>query len=339
MAEHGDQDAPPGLVIDGACPLARDPAELGRYRDGGVTVCMPTVGGRAGAGETLATLAQMHRAIRSRDDLLLVRGPADVRVAQRTGRLGLLLHLQGGDPFEREVGLVEGFRALGVRMVQLCYNLRNRIGDGCEEPADAGLSRFGIAIVRALNEAGMIVDCAHTGARTTRDAIAASRTPVVCSHGNPRAVHPSARNLTDDLIRAIAGSGGLIGAVGFPAFVSASPRPSIDAFIDHIAHVADLVGVRHVALGLDYFAGQDGIAAPEEAARLYRSFVSSGDWDEATYPPPPWRYPEGIETPERLRALAPALARRGFAPDEVRAIMGGNWLRVIDAVLMDDTAP
>ena len=247
MTQGGAQGAPPELVIDGACPLARDPAELRRYREGGVTVCMPTVGGRDGARETLATLARIHHALRTRDDLLLVRGPADVRAAQRSGRLGLLFHLQGGDPFERDVGLVEGFRALGVRMVQLCYNVRNRIGDGCEEPADGGLSSFGIAVVRALNEAGMIVDCAHTGERTTHDAIERSRTPVVCSHGNPRAVHPSARNLTDELIRAIAGNGGLIGAVGFPGFVSASPRPSIDQFIDHIAYLADFVGVQHVA--------------------------------------------------------------------------------------------
>lgn len=300
---------------------------------------MPTVGGREGAGETLATLARIHRAIRTRDDLLLVRGPADVRRAQASGRLGLLPHLQGGDPFERDVGLVEGFRALGVRMVQLCCDVRNRIGDGCEEPTDGGLSRFGAEIVRALNEAGMIVDCAHTGERTAREAIAVSRTPVVCSHGNPRAVQPSARNLGDALIRAIAANDGLIGAVGSPGFVAASPRPTIDQFIDHIAYLSDLVGVRHVALGLDDFAGQDGIAPPEVAAALYRSFVSSGDRDPAAYPPPPWRYPAGIETPERLRALAPALARRGFAPDEVRAIMGGNWLRLIDTVPRDDPAP
>jgi membrane dipeptidase len=339
VPEDADEAAPTDLLIDGACPLARDPAELRRYRAGGVTVCMPTVGGREGAGETAVTLARMHRALRTRDDLLLVRGPADVRRAQASGRLGLLLHLQGGDPFERDVTLVEAFRALGVRMVQLCYNVRNRIGDGCEEPSDGGLSRFGAEIVRALNEAGMIVDCAHAGERTTLDAMAASRAPVVCSHGNPRAVHPSARTLGDDLIRAIAGHDGLIGAVGFPGFVSPSPRPTIDQFIDHIAYLCDLVGVRHVALGLDYFAGQDGIATPDEAQRLYRSFVASGDWDPATYPPPPWCYPAGIETPERLRALAPALERRGFVPDEVRAIMGGNWLRVIDAVLTDDDAP
>ncbi|WP_019015695.1 membrane dipeptidase [Elioraea tepidiphila] len=174
---------------------------------------------------------------------------------------------------------------------------------------------------------------------TARGAIAVSRAPAVCSHGNPRAVHPSARNLGDDLIRAIADQGGVIGAVGFPAFVSASPRPTIDQFIDRIAYLGDLVGVRHVALGLDDFAGQDGIAPPEVAAGLYRSFVSSGDRGPATYPPPPWRYPEGIEMPERMRALAPAVARRGSAADEVRAIMGGNWLRVIDAVLTDDAAP
>jgi membrane dipeptidase len=123
VAAEQDPGAPPDLAIDGACPLARDPAELRRYRDGGVTACMPTVGGREGAGEALATLARMHRALGSRGDLLLVRGAADARAAQRSGRLGLLFHLQGGDPFGRDVGLVEAFRTLGVRMVQLCYDV------------------------------------------------------------------------------------------------------------------------------------------------------------------------------------------------------------------------
>ena len=90
----------------------------------------------------------------------------------------------------------------------------------------------------------------------------------MCSHGKPRGVHPSARNLGDDLIRAIAGDGGVTGAVGFPAFVSVSPRPTIDQFIDHIVHLGGLVGVRLVALGLDYFAGQNGIASPKVAAAL-----------------------------------------------------------------------
>lgn len=94
MPEDADQGAPIDLLIDGACPLARDPADLSRHREGGVTVCMPTVGGREGAGETLATLARMHRALRTCDELLLVRGPADVRRAQASGRLGLLLHLR-----------------------------------------------------------------------------------------------------------------------------------------------------------------------------------------------------------------------------------------------------
>jgi membrane dipeptidase len=94
VPQDADRRAPADLLIDGACPLARDPADLSRHREGGVTVCMPTVGGREGAGETLATLARMHRAIRTRDELLLVRGPADVRRAQASGQLGLLLHLR-----------------------------------------------------------------------------------------------------------------------------------------------------------------------------------------------------------------------------------------------------
>src|SRR5690606_23579948 len=142
------------------------------------------------------------------------------------------------DPVEDDLHLLDTYKALGVGVIQLTYNVRNRLGDGASEETDAGLSHFGIAFVRRCNELGIIVDCSHTGARTTLDAIEVSSQPVIFSHANARAVHPSNRNITDEQIRALAAKGGVIGVVGFPGFVSHMARPSLDRFIDHIDHIA-----------------------------------------------------------------------------------------------------
>lgn len=321
------------IVIDAVCPLLQDTTHLPLYREGGLTMVAPTVGGYAGgAAATLRHLGRWLAAIREDASLRLVRAAADVEQAKAEGTLGILFHFQGTEPLEDDLDLVDAYKAAGVGIIQLAYNVRNRFGDGCEEPGDAGLSRAGFRLVERMNKARVIVDCSHTGYRTTMDAIAASNAPTVFSHANPRAVHASPRNILDEQIKAVAATGGLTGVVGYPAFVSPDPKPDLDAFIDHIDHIAGLVGIDHVALGIDYFDGMAGVAAPEAAARRYRELVAAGHWSPASYPPPPYHYPQGIETPAGMPALTAALARRGYGEGEIRKILGGNWLRVYRAV-------
>lgn len=321
------------IVIDAVCPLLMDPAHLGLYQEGGCTVVAPTVAGfEGGAAVALRSLGRWLKLVRERDDLTLIRSAADVEAAKREGKLGILPHFQGTEPIEDSLDLVDAYKELGVGIIQLAYNVKNRVGDGCEERTDAGLSRFGLKLIERMNRARVIVDCSHTGYRTTMEAIAASTAPVVFSHANPRAVHPSPRNIQDDQYRAIAATGGLVGMVGYPAFVSASPRPSLDQFIAHIDHTVALIGIDHVALGIDYFLGQDPICPPDAAAALYRSFIESGAWTAESYPPPPYIYPAGIETPAGLPALTARLLERGYAAEDVRKILGGNWVRVYRAV-------
>lgn len=320
------------IVIDATCPLLSDPKHLELYRRGGCTAVAPTVGGSANAAETLRALGRWAGLLRSRDDLLLVRSAADIETAKRTGRLGIIYHFQGTEPLEDSLDLVDAYKAVGVGMIQLSYNVKNRVGDGCEERTDAGLSRFGLKLVERMNRAKVIVDCSHTGYRTTMDAIAASSAPVVFSHANAKAVHDSRRTIADDQIKAVAETGGLVGIVGFPAFVSSSPRPSLDDFIKHIDHVVQLVGIDHVGLGIDYFAGQDPIMPLPEARQYYDSFVAADKWSPESYPPPPYYYPAGIETPDRLPNLTARLLDRGYKPEDVQKILGGNWIRVFRAV-------
>jgi membrane dipeptidase len=317
------------IVIDAVCPLVmEDLTYLQWYREGGVTALAPTVGSTESARVSLDRLAAWHRHLRERDDLLLVRKAADIELARHSGRLGVFLHFQGTDPIEDNLDLVDVFKALGVGMIQLTYNVRNRVGDGCEEPSDAGLSRFGVRLIDRLNQARVIVDCSHTGLRSSLQAVERSRAPVVLSHSNVASVHPGPRNVSGELIDAIAHSGGLIGVVGFPGMVVNSQRPSLDQFIAHIDAIVQRVGVEHVGLGLDYYPGQAGVASDEEALRKYNEAVAAGIWSTA-YPRPPHHYPAGIDTPRTLPKLTDRLLQRGYPEAHVRKILGGNWLRVM----------
>ena len=320
------------IVIDAVSPLVmEDPKYLDWYREGGVTALAPTVASTENARTTLNRLALWHRLLRERHDLLLVQHVRDIETAKESGRVGVFFHFQGTDPIEDNLDLIDLFKQSGVGLIQLAYNVKNRSGDGCEERTDAGLSRFGIKVVERLNKARVIVDCSHTGLRTSLDAIEHSAAPVVLSHSNVRSVHASPRNVTDELIDAIARSGGLIGVVGFPSMVAATPKPSLDQLIAHVDAIVQRVGIEHVGLGIDYYAWQAGVASDEEALRIYNAAIRSGIWSTA-YPPPPHHYPAGIETPRTLSNLTSRLLHWGYGESDVQKILGGNWLRVMQTV-------
>jgi membrane dipeptidase len=319
------------IVIDGVSPLIKSGNHLDRYIKGGVTAVCPTVAVNENAAEALRNLGLWRRLARDRSDLLLVGKAADIRRAKREGKLGIIPHFQNVSPIEDSLDLVDAWAGAGVRMIQLSYNVRNLAGDGCEEPTDAGLSRFGRALVERLEAARVVVDCSHTGDRTTIEAVRMATRPIVVSHANARAVFQSARNLTDETIRAIADKGGLVGLVGYPGFVSSERRPTLHHLIPHLDHLVRVGGIDHVGLGLDYYEGQAAFSDDASAASLYEGLISSGAWSSA-YPPPPWHYPEEIDTPDKLPNLAEALAQRGWAPEAISKVLGGNWLRVFEDV-------
>ena len=321
------------IVIDAACPLPMADMDYAEwYREGGVTAFAPTVGGWRPAGEALAAIAGWLERIAARDDLVHVTRAGDIERAKAEGKLGIIFHFQGTEPFGDDLAMVALYKRLGVGVVQLAYNVRNRIGDGVQEPQDAGLSVFGRAFIERCNAHRVIVDCSHTGRRTGLEAMAMSTAPVIFSHANPRAVFPSARNIDDEQIRAAAATGGVVGAVGFPGFVSADARPTLDQFIDHVDHLVAVAGIDHVSLGIDYYWGQHPVADPKAAKASYDKLVAAGRWRADVYPPPPHHYPAGIETPKTLPALTEGLLRRGYGEADIRKILGLNLLRVYRTV-------
>lgn len=323
VTEEPDQLHTGAVVIDGTCPGDYWRENVEAWRSGGATCCVLSVGAPAAVAGTVYDIADAYRIIRQREDLRLATTAKDIRAAKTDGQLAVVLQFQGTEPIEYELALIEAYWRLGVRIIQLAYNRRSPVCDGSEEPNDAGLSAFGRRVVPELNRLGIVVDVSHTGVRSALEAVELSAAPVIASHSNAAAVHSSQRNLPDELIRAIASSGGTMGINGYPSFVAPDPHPTLDQFIDHMSYIADLVGCQHVALGVDYWNGTQA---------EYDALIASGTWHPDNYPPPPWPFPEGIDDPSGLPRLTARLLERGFEPDEVRGILGENLLRVYDKV-------
>ncbi|MFQ5828395.1 MAG: dipeptidase [Candidatus Methylomirabilia bacterium] len=321
------------IVIDMVCPLLFTERYIDEWIKGGATAVGPTVAADDNCAVAVGHIGMWYERLRRRSSQLVhVTRVEDVYRAKNERKLGIIFHFQNTQPFERNLDLVEVFYRLGVRMVQLTYNVKSWVGDGCEEATDSGLSEFGRRVIREMNRVGMVVDLSHTGYRTTMEAMEVSEGPVVFSHSNAKAVHASRRNLRDDQIKTVAEKGGVIGLNGFPVFVSKRRWPTLDELLLHTDYIADLVGTDHLSLGLDFYGGQWPFASPREARALYGERLKTGRWQPATYPPPPYKYPRGIEVPSKLESLTHGLLARGYGEKDVEKILGGNLMRVFGKV-------
>jgi membrane dipeptidase len=267
--------------------------------------------------ETIQTIAATRAAIDKRSGTLaLVRTVDDIERAKRDGKLAVSLNFQGTNPFQGNVAMVQIYYDLGVRQALMAYNQKNLVGDGCHERTDEGLSRFGLALVAEMNRVGMLVDCTHSGYRTTMDAMEASTAPCIFSHSLARALNDHERNINDEQIRALGKSGGVIGVNGIGFFMSADFQATTESICRHIDHIANLIGVKHIAIGLDYVHFDDLMM------KVYRE--NKDTMFPKGYPPPPWQY----WPPEKLGELVEALLRRGYSDGDLRGILGENFLRV-----------
>jgi membrane dipeptidase len=310
------------LVWDMVFPLepwcGNDYDKLGRYHAAGFDLVSITLAGdNHNISEGIQRVAAARAYVLARPDRFrLVERAEDVDEARRSGRLAVGFHLEGTRCFERNLDIIDAYYALGVRHTLLCFNQTNSTGGGCAERHDPGLSNFGTAVVRRMEQVGMLLDLSHTGHRTTLDAMAIATKPCVFSHSMVDAVQPHFRNLKDDQIRACARTGGVIGMSGSSEYIG-DPASSNEAILRHIDYIAGLVGPRHIGLGLDLVFDAAALntwirGRPEE-------------WPQARDPAwPGFCY----AAPEQAASLTDLLLRNGYAEADVRGILGENWLRV-----------
>jgi membrane dipeptidase len=323
------------LVWDShACLPLHPDADIGaleRHRTNGVDFVSINIGMDMNPlPQIMAVIASFRAQLRARSDAFVqVEDASDVLRAKMAKKLAVAFDLEGGVPLGERPEMVQLFYDLGVRQIHLAYNRNNSIGGGCYDQ-DVPLSALGRRVVRAINAAGMLMDCSHTGYRTSLDIMAVSEAPVIYSHANPLALAANGRNIRDDQIDACIATGGIVCVNGVGRFLG-DPEAGTAAILRHIDYLVQRVGAERVGLGLDYVYDQ---GLDEDPPGLDR-----GHW----WPPEHGYGKDGprikIAAPEQFPEITEGLLRLGYAEADLRKILGLNMLALAGRVWRPRSLP
>jgi membrane dipeptidase len=294
--------------------------QLARHKAAGFDAITVNIGfGEQDPEEHLRMIAAMRHWLLARpDDYLLLLEADDIERARATGRLAVGFDIEGANAVGDQLSLIQLYYDLGVRWMLMAYNTANRVGGGCQDE-DGGLTPFGRAVVAEMERVGMQVCVSHTGHRTVRDIFDVATQPVIFSHSNCAALHPHPRNISDDLIRACAATGGLVGINGVGIFLGLNDISS-QTYARHVDHVVQLVGPAHVSIALDYVF--DTRELEEHVEKMKATF------------PPGLGYELGARfvPPEQLEEIVATLQGWGYSDADLTALLGGNLLRLAQQV-------
>lgn len=310
---YGVVARPPGRWV----PFFRD-NWLPQLRAGGVNLqVLPVFVGdehrpELALRQTLRTIECAHRIVEAHpDDMALCRDGAAIDAALGAGRIAFVLALESAPGVGEDVELLETLHRLGVRIASLAHFGRTALADGSAEDATGSrLTRAGEAAVALMERLGMVYDISHLGAAGVAHVLEIATRPVMATHSSARALRDHHRNLTDEQLKGVADTGGVVCVNFYAPFVHDSDH-TVDRIVDHIEHVAGVIGVEHVGLGPDFVKEVLADVTPPGCER-----VSGAGVPEAFIP--------GLEGPAGLPLLTEALVRRGWSEPGIRAVLGGN---------------
>jgi len=303
-------------------PLSEQDAAM--FRTCGITAFHNSigVGGPNAYDEALQFMvAWSGFAGRNSDTFSLVGTATDLDHAKAKHKIAVIMGLQNAEQF-RDPKDVKEFYQFGLRCAQLTYNSQNYIGSGSTDRVDGGISDFGVDIIKAMNEVGMLIDVSHSGDRTTLDAIELSPRPIAFTHSNCRALNNHPRLKTDEAIQKLARKGGVMGITGVRNFVKDREPTTVEDVVDHIDHVVKLVGIEHVGIGTDSdLMGYDHMQ-PDQYAKLKAAYKASYAFRDKIDT-------DGFNHPRKIYDLTDALLRRGYSDSNIQAVLGGNFRRLL----------
>ena len=291
--------------------------DIGKLKEGGVDASFfalytsAEMAPDAATRYTLEMLGKIYDALETyKDNIALALSPEDAFRNKGKGLVSIFIGMENGSPIQKSLSLLRMYYRMGVRYMTLTHNGDNEIADSAAEGCRwHGLSPFGREVIAEMNRIGMIVDIAHVSDETFYDVIECSKSPIVSTHSCCRALAGHRRNMTDDMLHALSGNGGVMQVNFYPAFLSdnyESRLPSVSDVADHIDHAVNVAGIDHVGIGTDY----DGI--------------------EIT--------PAGLEDISKLPMVFDELTKRGYSDDQIEKIAGGNFIRVFNEVISNSLA-
>ncbi len=299
---------------------------LERVRKGGITALNATVSTIEDFKDTISNILFWKKMFLEFKNLIIpVTNVKDIEKAKELNKVGIILGFQNTSPLEGNIKFLSVFKEMGVKIIQLTYNERNLVGNGCFERVDGGLSKFGIRIIKEMNKLGILVDLSHVGPKSTMEAIEISEKPVAITHANPRALFDYPRNKTDEQIKLLASKGGVIGVTFWPFFLSKGMNSTIEDYLDNIDYVINLVGIDYVSISSDFFLNRSREMLQKlRAGRSEEPSTVQFEW--------PVIYPEGIRIPEEFPNITYGLLKEGYSGEDVGKIMGKNLVRIFKEV-------
>jgi membrane dipeptidase len=317
---------------------------LGAWEKSGVTcanTCLwpPGAPGLSGAVEKIA---ESKNRIDNIKDIIHVLCADDIKKAKNNGIHSVLWNFEnanvigGGFDIRRELSNLDLIYYLGIRVLSLTYNYRNFIGDGYLERYQSGLSHFGIKVVERMNQLGMLIDVSHCGYQTTIDAVEVSKVPIAITHTASRSLSDNSKCKTDEEFCALTEKNGYIGVCMRPQFLGI--KNNLNDFLDHLDYIIELVGVKHVGIGTaNAYRPFGSKKFPELNLKGVKNPISGSDW---------WLSGKYVRSLEALDAIlngsmtwinwpyfTVALVNRGYSDKEIKQIIGGNFLNIIETVV------
>jgi membrane dipeptidase len=284
-------------------------------------------------GDIVYDLGMRWSDIAHQDFVIRCERLKDIWRAHDEGRIAFIPAIECATPIEKEIDRVDVLYGLGVRMMGIAFSESNMLGSGLKEESDGGLTVFGHKVVNRMNKLGMAIDIAHSGDKTSLDTIKASKKPVFISHAGARSIWNSKRMRSDEVIKACAEKGGIIGIEAAPHTTVSRKHPemNIESVMEHFEYCVDLVGIDHVVFGLDtIFADHVG---------LHEALAGSLSMSEITFDlttkerPIGVKYVKGLENPtEAHNNIVRWLVKHGYSDGEIGKIIGGNMLRALEEV-------
>ena len=296
-----------------------------QWRASNLTAVHVTISYHEQFRETVSNFEQWNSWFEKHPSLIMPAFYAEyVETASKQNKTAVIFGFQNPSPIEDDIGLVEILHRLGGRFMQLSYNNQSLLATGCYEENDPGITRMGKEVIKEMNRVGMVVDMSHSSERSTFEAIELSSRPIVISHANPSFWHPAKRNKSDEIIKELSNSNGMLGFSLYPHHLNNSSQCSLEDFCSMIARTADLIGIDHIGFGSDLCQDQ-----PDSIVEWMRvgKWTKEMDYGEGSASNPGFPdMPDWFRDNRDWHNIIEGLKKHGFSNDEINKIKGENWL-------------
>ncbi len=304
------------------CKWSREVFQINR--EAGLDAVHATVVYHEDYDEFLERIKEWNNFIKENSDLIFLgRDYKDIEKANKEKKTAIFFGFQNCSPIEDDIGLLEKIHQHGCRFMQLTYNNQSLLATGCYEKNDSGVTNFGKEVIKEMNRLGIVIDMSHSAEKSTLDAIEISKKPIAITHANPSFWHEAVRNKSNNLLKILANSGGMLGLSLYPHHLKNNSNCTLESFCEMTARTVDLMGIKSIGIGSDLCLNH-----PDSVVEWMRNgtWSKNKNYGEGSKKKPGFpMQPEWFLDARGFKNLEKGLIKVGFNKQEVDNILGNNW--------------